>query len=38
LVSKGYTPPVFRSGNLPGGDEYNKVMFEKYSGKAILLF
>jgi uncharacterized phosphosugar-binding protein len=29
---------VFRSGNLPGGDEYNKDMMEKYTGKAILLF
>ena len=38
LVSKGYTPPVFRSGNLPGGDEYNRDMMEKYTGKAILLF
>ncbi|HHW02389.1 MAG TPA: SIS domain-containing protein [Thermoanaerobacterales bacterium] len=38
LVSKGYTPPVFRSGNMPGGDEYNKHLVEKYSGKAILLF
>ena len=38
LVSKGYTPPVFRSGNLPGGSEYNQEMKEKYSGKAILLF
>src|SRR4030042_1601461 len=38
LVSKGYTPPVFRSGNLPGGDEYNQDMMEKYTGKAFLLF
>lgn len=38
LVSKGYTPPVFRSGNMPGGDEYNKHLFEQYSGKAVLLF
>lgn len=38
LVSKGYMPPVFRSGNMPGGDEYNKKLVEKYSGKALLLF
>ncbi len=38
LVSKGYTPPIFRSGNMPGGDEYNKHLVEKYSGKAVLLF
>ena len=38
LVSKGYAPPVFRSGNMPGGDEYNKELLEKYSGRAVLLF
>ncbi len=38
LVSKGYTPPIFRSGNMPGGDEYNRHLVEKYSGKAVLLF
>ena len=38
LVSKGYTPPIFRSGNLPGGDEANKGLVEKYQGKAILLY
>ena len=38
LVAKGYTPPIFRSGNMPGGDEYNKHLVEKYSGKAILLY
>jgi uncharacterized phosphosugar-binding protein len=38
LVSKGCTPPIFRSGNMPGGDEYNRSLVEKYSGKAILLF
>ena len=38
LVSKGYTPPIFRSGNLPGGDEFNKSMVEKYEGKARLLY
>src|SRR5659263_15572 len=29
LVSQNYTPPIFRSGNLPGGDKYNNSMFEK---------
>jgi uncharacterized phosphosugar-binding protein len=38
LVSKGYTPPIFRSGNMPGGDEFNHDLVAKYSGKAILLF
>jgi len=38
LVSKGYTPPIFRAGNMPGGDEFNQSMIEKYTGKAILLY
>ena len=38
LVSKNYTPPIFRSGNLPGGDEFNKALFEKYFGRAVLLY
>lgn len=38
LVGKGYTPPVFRSGNLPGGDEYNKALVEQYTGRCKLLF
>ena len=38
LASKGYTPPVFRSGNMPGGDEYNQHLVDKYKGKAVLLF
>ncbi len=38
LASKGYVPPVFRSGNMPGGDEYNQHLVEKYKGKAVLLF
>ena len=38
LVSKGYTPPVFRSGNMPGGDEYNQSLVNQYHGKSILLF
>ena len=38
MVSKGHTPPLFRSGNMPGGDEYNKNLIEKYTGRAILLF
>jgi uncharacterized phosphosugar-binding protein len=30
LHKMGVEPPVFRSANLPGGDEHNKVLFEKY--------
>ena len=26
-------PEVFRSGNCPGGDEYNARLIEKYSGR-----
>ncbi|MEQ2457319.1 sugar isomerase domain-containing protein [Flavonifractor hominis] len=38
LVSKGYTPPILRSGNLPGGDAFNQRLVDQYAGKAILLF
>ena len=30
LASKGITPPVFKSANLPSGDEFNKALEEKY--------
>jgi uncharacterized phosphosugar-binding protein len=30
LVQKGISPPVWKSGNVPGGDEANKKYLEKY--------
>lgn len=30
LVREGITPPVFRSSNVDGADEYNDMLFEKY--------
>ncbi len=30
LVSRGLQPPVFESANMPGGDEHNKSLEEKY--------
>jgi uncharacterized phosphosugar-binding protein len=30
LVRRGVTPPVWRSGNLPGGDEYNQLHMDKH--------
>lgn len=30
LLEMGVEPPVFHSANVDGGDEYNKVLFEKY--------
>lgn len=32
LIARGVTPPVFMSANMPGGDEHNKAMEEKYAG------
>jgi len=32
LVEKGYSPPILRSGSIPGGDEVNKKLFEHYFG------
>jgi len=30
MVEKGLEPPIFRSANLPGGDEFNARMIERY--------
>ena len=30
LVKRGIEPPVFESANMPGGDEHNKALEEKY--------
>ena len=32
LLARGITPPVFMSANMPGGDEHNKALEEKYGG------
>ena len=32
LVKEGIQPPIFKSSNVDGGDEYNQKMFEKYYG------
>lgn len=31
MVSRGFSPPVWKSANIPGGDEANKENFEKYA-------
>jgi uncharacterized phosphosugar-binding protein len=33
LKEMGVEAPIFRSANLPGGDAYNKSLFEKYGGR-----
>jgi len=30
MVRRGISPPIFRSANLPGGDEFNAQMLKKY--------
>jgi len=35
--TKGLTPPVLKSANSPGGDEFNKSLEEKYSSRVKLL-
>ena len=32
LVQKGMKPPVFKSSNIDGADEYNDALFDKYYG------
>lgn len=34
LAKRGIEPPVWRSGNIPGGDEANQKYFEKYAFRA----
>ena len=31
LIKKGANPPIWKSGNIPGGDEANQIFLEKYS-------
>jgi uncharacterized phosphosugar-binding protein len=33
LIEKGIEPPIWTSGNIPGGDEANKKWIEKYKGR-----
>ncbi len=32
LLQRGIDPPVWKSGNSPGGDEYNQKYLDKYVG------
>jgi uncharacterized phosphosugar-binding protein len=36
-VRRGVTPPVWRSANIPGGDEFNAKLRAKYNGRVKLL-
>ena len=38
LVQKGINPPVWKSGNVPGGDEANKKYLEKYFARVRHLY
>jgi len=33
MKSRGMAPPVFRSANLPGGDEFNAALLAKYKNR-----
>lgn len=33
LLARGMTPPVYISANVPGGDEHNNALKEKYTGR-----
>jgi len=33
MVSRGLEPPVFRSANLPGGDEFNARLIARYRNR-----
>lgn len=33
LIAAGETPPVYLSANIPGGDEHNRVLEQRYAGR-----
>jgi len=33
MVDRGLEPPIYRSANLPGGDEYNAKLLERYKSR-----
>lgn len=33
LIESGVTPPVYLSANVPGGDEHNQVLEDRYAGR-----
>ena len=33
MLRRGLQPPIFRSANLPGGDEFNRAMIERYRNR-----
>ena len=33
MLRRGLEPPIFRSANLPGGDEYNAALLERYRNR-----
>lgn len=37
LLAEGIKPPIWKSANLPGGDEYNKKYIEEYSTRIKIL-
>ena len=37
LLARGITPPVFVSGNVPGGEEHNRELIERYGDRVFYL-
>jgi uncharacterized phosphosugar-binding protein len=33
LIAAGETPPVYLSANIPGGDEHNSILEQRYAGR-----
>lgn len=33
MLERGLEPPIFRSANLPGGDEFNAALIQRYRGR-----
>ena len=37
MVNEGYEPPIWRSGNAPGGDEWNEQFIDRFRGRIRML-
>ena len=38
FIKNGEEPPIFKSANVPGGDEYNQKLLEKFKGRIRCLY
>jgi uncharacterized phosphosugar-binding protein len=37
MLDNGFNPPIFKSGNIDGSAEHNRVLIDKYKGRIPML-